>query len=651
MTGITANDFFKLKSTSQLTYADEKVFFVENSVDEKRNSYQTEIKSVNEKGVIQTWANGKGINSNLVVVQENLYFTAHDETSRKNQLFSVNFHGGIPTQLTFEKTDVINLIASHDGSIVFYQTKESELENKFKTSEFPKTREINRLINRLDGTGWFDEKAVYRTFEFDVENQASSQIFEKDDQINFLDVSSNNQQLLFSEKNQPKNDLDFGEGIYAYNLTNKKTTFVTESEPAGQFYDAKFSPDLTKILLVGNDEHLVNNTKQELYLYTIENKKVVNLTRHADFDFDCHLAADFEQQTSGHVIAWLDNANYFFTAGYHGHSQAFTGSGTQFRIVYNETNQIYDFALLPNAQIAFSISAQEKANEIIKLDLKNNGRFKLYNPNLKFETTHEYAHVEHFNFQTEDGWNHDGWYMQAVNPKDPRNIPVLLYVHGGPHAAYGESFFHEFQVHANHGYAVVFVNPRGSTTYGQEFETAVIGHYGEKDYSDVLSGLDYALDHFPELDRKRQYIAGGSYGGFMTSWAVGHTNRFKAAVTQRSVINWISMWGTSDIGWYFNKSELGLDLYDSQGVTEYWKRSPLAYAKNVKTPLLIQHGEWDMRCPIEQSEQFYTALKQNGNETKFIRYPQSFHGISRDGLPSLRIKRLFDIQAWIDSHQ
>lgn len=136
MTGITANDFFKLKSTSQLTYADEKVFFVENSVDEKRNSYQTEIKSVNEKGVIQTWANGKGINSNLVVVQENLYFTAHDETSRKNQLFSVNFHGGIPTQLTFEKTDVINLIASHDGSIVFYQTKESELENKFKTSEF-----------------------------------------------------------------------------------------------------------------------------------------------------------------------------------------------------------------------------------------------------------------------------------------------------------------------------------------------------------------------------------------------------------------------------------------------------------------------------------------------------------------------------------
>ncbi|AZZ61463.1 S9 family peptidase [Oenococcus sp. UCMA 16435] len=651
MTGITANDLFKLKSTSQLAYADGKIFFVENSVDEKRNSYQTEIKSVDDRGVIQTWANGKGINSNLVIVQENLYFTAHDEITKKNQLFSINFHGGIPTQLTFEKTDVIDLFASHDGSILFYQTKKSDLENKFKTSEFPKTREINRLINRLDGVGWFDEKAIYRTFKFDVENQAANQIFEKDNPISLLDVSSNNRELLFSEKNQPKNDLDFGEGIYAYDLANKKLTFVTESETAGQFYDAKFSPDITKILLVGNDEHLVNNTKQELYLYTIENKKMTNLTRHANFDIDCHLAADFEQQTSGRVLAWLDNANYFFTAGYHGHSQAFTGSGTQFRIVYNETNQIYDFSLLPNAQIAFSVSAQNKANEIVKLDLKNNGRFELYNPNVKFEAAHEYAHVEHFNFQTEDGWNHDGWYMQAINPKDPRNVPVLLYVHGGPHAAYGESFFHEFQVHASHGYAVVFVNPRGSTTYGQEFETAVIGHYGEKDYSDVLSGLDYALDHFPELDRTRQYIAGGSYGGFMTSWAVGHTNRFKAAITQRSVINWISMWGTSDIGWYFNKSELGLDLYDDQGLVEYWKRSPLAYAKNVKTPLLIQHGEWDMRCPIEQSEQFYTALKQNGNETKFIRYPQSFHGISRDGLPSLRIKRLFDIQEWIDSHQ
>lgn len=651
MTGITANGLFQLKSTSQLAYADGKVFFVENSVDEKNNAYETEIKSIDETGLIQTWANGKGINSNLTVAGDDLYFTANDIKTKKTQLFSVNFHGGVAKQQTFEKTNVIDLIASPDGSFLIYQTKQSEIDSKFKTSDFPNTREITRLVSRLDGSGWFDEKAVYRTFKFDPNSQTSVQIFEKDHMISLLDLSQDNQQLLYAESNQPNNDLDFGEGIYTYHFANKGQIFISSSLPTGQFFDARFSPDAGKILLAGSDEHLTNNTKQELYLYETASQNLTNITQRADFDIDCHLAADFEQQSSGRVLAWIDNANYFFTAGYHGHSQAFTGSGTQFRIIYNEKTQIYDFALLPNAQIAFSLSAQNKANEIIKLDLKTNTPFKLYNPNLKFEREHDYAQTEHFNFQSEDGWAHDGWYMHAVNPKDAHNVPVLLYVHGGPHGAYGETFFHEFQVHADHGYAVVFVNPRGSTTYGQEFESAVIGHYGEKDFSDVIAGLDYALDHFPELDRKRQYIAGGSYGGFMTSWAVGHTNRFAAAVTQRSVINWISMWGTSDIGWFFNVSELGLDLYDKGGLEEYWRRSPLAYAKNVKTPLLIQHGEWDMRCPIEQSEQFYTAVKQNGNETKFIRYPQSFHGISRSGLPSLRLKRLADIEAWLDSHE
>ncbi|MFT8812843.1 alpha/beta fold hydrolase [Oenococcus sp.] len=651
MSGITSQDLFKLKSASQLTYGDGKIFFVENFLDAKSNSYNSTIKSVDESGLVQTWANGKGINSNPVILGESLYFTAKDDRSKKNQLFTINLKGGVATQVTFEKTDVIDVLALSDGHRLLFQTKKSDIPSKFKTEDFPKTRQVKRLISRFDGLGWIDDQAVYATFSFDPSTKSSVELFQGKYPISLLDISSDDRQFLYSAKNLPDDEQDFGEGIYAYDFASKKSSFITKDEAKGQFFDARFSPDANKILLAGDDEHLRNNTKQELYLYDVSEQKLTNLTREADFDLSSHLAADFEQQSSGRVLAWIDNANYFFTAAYHGHSQAFTGSGSQFRIVYNELNQIYDFTLLPNAQVAFSVSAQSKANEIVKLDLKANAQFQLYNPNLKFESEHDYAKVDRFTFQTADGWDHDGWYMHALDPKDKENVPVLLYVHGGPHGAYGETFFHEFQVHASHGYAIVFVNPRGSTTYGQKFESAVIGHYGEGDYADVLAGLDYALDHFPELDRDHQYIAGGSYGGFMTSWAVGHTQRFKAAVTQRSVINWISMWGTSDIGWFFNESELGLGLYDEGGLAEYWKRSPLAYAQNVTTPLLIQAGEWDMRCPIEQSEQFYTAVKQHGGETKFIRYPQSFHGFSRDGLPSLRMQRLSDIESWLDSHK
>lgn len=165
-----------------------------------------------------------------------------------------------------------------------------------------------------------------------------------------------------------------------------------------------------------------------------------------------------------------------------------------------------------------------------------------------------------------------------------------------------------------------------------------------------MTGLDVALQKFPQLDADRQYIAGGSYGGFMTTWVIGHTKRFASAIAQRPVTNWISLFGTSDIGFYFNPEELGTDLFAEGGVASYWRQSPLAYAQQVTTPIRLLHGEWDMRCPISQSEEYFTAVKRHGVDADMIRYPQSFHGVSRNGLPNLRLQRLDDMTEWFTAH-
>lgn len=652
MKRISAADICQLKSTSQLKYLDGKIFFIENSIDSQNNRYQSRIKSIDSRGKIQTWTDKEGLNSDLTITENYLYFSAKDNKSEKRQLYRVDIKGGVAEQITNGKEDVISIIADPKGQNIIYESMESSQAGKFKTKDFPETRQISRLKNKLDGYGWFDEKVEYKINLFDSDDKRHIQLERSSKRINLLDLSKDGKELIISKDNKPDDDLDFGQGIYSYDLDSKKLSFITSELPNGYFFDAKLSPDKSRILIAGNDRHLPGYTKQELYVYDKNKQILKNLSREDDFDLENHLAADFSQQRSESVLAWADNEKYIFAAGYHGRSQLFSGSADGYHLIYDEPNEIFDFALLNNKKIALSISKQEKANEIIQIDFNENdaSHISLYDPNEKFDNEHLYAKSQHFIYKSDDGLEHDGWYLHAVEPKNPKKIPVLLYIHGGPHAAYGETFFHEFQTHAAQGYAVIFVNPRGSTTYGQSFESAVIGHYGEQDFSDVINGLDFALNNFPELDRDRQYIAGGSYGGFMTSWAVGHTQRFKAAITQRSVINWISLWGTSDIGWYFNKRELGIDLYDAGGLETYWQKSPLAYADHISTPLLIQHGEWDMRCPIEQSEQLFTAVKKTGNETKFIRYPQSFHGISRNGLPSLRIQRLKDIDEWLGKH-
>ena len=229
-------------------------------------------------------------------------------------------------------------------------------------------------------------------------------------------------------------------------------------------------------------------------------------------------------------------------------------------------------------------------------------------------------------------------------------VPAVLEIHGGPHAMYGWGYFHEFQVLAGRGYAVIFANPQGSTGYAQAHTEALRGAWGEVDHPQQMAIVDAAIAH-ANLDPQRLGVAGGSYGGFMTNWVIGHTDRFRAAVTQRTISNMYSMYGTDDIAVISMFHELGGAPWDSPELTRrYMELSPITYVKDIVTPLLILHAEEDYRCPMEQAEQLYVALKQLGREVEFVRFPDESHGLTRGGKPKHRVEHMTRLVGWFDRH-
>ena len=233
--------------------------------------------------------------------------------------------------------------------------------------------------------------------------------------------------------------------------------------------------------------------------------------------------------------------------------------------------------------------------------------------------------TEHFSFDSKDGTPIDAWVTLPPNYSPQGGpYPMILETHGGPHGAYASSFAFAHQLLAAQGYIVLFTNPRASTGYGEKFRWGTWGGWGDKDFEDVMSGVDYAIKHY-RVDAARMGVTGYSYGGFLTNWIVGHTTRFRAAITGAGPTNWISNYGTGDIPRTKETEFLGAP-WDPTGNATMIKYSPITYAARIVTPILFLHGESDLRVPIAQAEELYTALQKRKIPTRFIRYPNSYHG-------------------------
>lgn len=253
--------------------------------------------------------------------------------------------------------------------------------------------------------------------------------------------------------------------------------------------------------------------------------------------------------------------------------------------------------------------------------------------------------TEEFTTTSADGYPVHGFVCRPIGSARRRR-PGLLYVHGGPLAHYGWGFFDEFQLAAAAGYVVVGINPRGSDGYGLAHAQAIVGALGGVDWLDVEAAAGYLADR-DDVDADRLGIGGGSYGGFMTAWATAHSDRFKAALVERAVINWTTMEATTDIPW-FGAMMTGGDSVS--GLDRLREQSPISHVDAVKTPTLVMHSEEDWRCPIEQGEQWFAALRRRGIPTEFVRFPGENHEFTRAGRPNLRIRRFEIVHEWFDHY-
>jgi dipeptidyl aminopeptidase/acylaminoacyl peptidase len=327
---------------------------------------------------------------------------------------------------------------------------------------------------------------------------------------------------------------------------------------------------------------------------------------------------------------------------------------------------LFEASLAPAAgRVAFAVAMADNPNDIFAADVPGPGGAppvpddpaqpgglplrRLTECNRDLLSRRRTVEPERFTFRAEGGPEVQGWVWRPEGASAGRPCPGVLEIHGGPQLMYTGSFFFEFQLLLSRGIGVVSTNPRGSQGYGEDFCAGIAGGWGTGDHADVMAGLDAALAAHPWLDPERLGVAGGSYGGYMAAWIIGHAQRFRAAAVMRPVINAYSFFGSCDLGDHWDEV-WGGGLPPWEDPAAYLRISPITHAGAMRTPTLVIQSEDDMRCPPEQAEQLYAALKRQGVEAEFLRYPGESHGLSRGGKPWHRIHRLRHLAAWFAEH-
>ncbi|QQK75699.1 S9 family peptidase [Salicibibacter cibarius] len=570
-----------------------------------------------------------------------------------DQLWSISTNGGAPKQLTYLEHGAGKPHWSPGGRSLLFsapvgtdrafteqveKTKEEREKNVKKKEPF----KIERLKYKSDAMGFHGQKHQ-QLILFDIETKTSEQLTTNEVDHNVGGWSPNGKKIAYTAN--LKGDNHIGQDIFIQSIgTVEETRQITASD--GTYHDISWSPDGAKIACFGHTYTYDGATQNEIWTIDVSNGEKKLLTPDVDFEIGDAMISDFQSGQHNPGPVWENGQSIIFTASRFGRTGVFRASiNGEIHPIFEENRHVYAFSFHKETDVLIAgISSPTDPGNFYAIPLDNGKITQRTYANDAYLSDIQLQEPHTVRFSANDGWEIEGWLLYPSNYNPEKKYPLILEVHGGPHAMYGYSFFHELQVLAGVGYAVLYTNPRGSHGYGQHFVDAVRGDYGGSDYTDLMAALDQTLERFSFIDDARLGVTGGSYGGFMTNWIISHTNRFKAAVTQRSIANWLSFYGVSDIGYYFTKWEIGEHLLDDPA--KLWDHSPLKYARDVETPILILHGEQDLRCPIEQAEQWFTVLKYYGKEAVFVRFPDANHELSRNGPPRLRAARLAEIVHW-----
>jgi dipeptidyl aminopeptidase/acylaminoacyl peptidase len=626
----------------QLSPDGRRVAFVVTTLSEERDEYLSNIWVVDVAGGVPrrfTAGPRRDLEPRWSPDGSRLAFLSERTAKDKLQLYVMPADGGEATKLTALDNGVSAIAWAPDGARLAFVSavggyKEPEGEDEKRKSR--PARVITSVKYRFNGEGFIYDRRPH-VFVVSLDGASSTQITEGD----FIDAdptwSPDGESLVFASARHGARDDDDASDLWR--VPAKGGTPQRLTATAGPVMLPAFSPDGRTIAFLARAE--LNAYGRNVQLFTVPSDGGQATCLSSALDRSCgalHVRPSWSPDGRSLTVATEDRGDIGLWR------VAATGSAAPQRIVGGERVLNGFSASADGRTLAFAASRTVAPAEVFVCGADGGDERRLTDLNRAWVESVALSAPERFRF-TRAGFELDVWVMRPARFVAGQRYPTLLNIHGGPHAQYGHNFFDEFQVYAGAGYAVVYTNPRGSQGYGEAFTQAVVGDWGGGDYADVMAALDEALARYPFIDSERLGVLGGSYGGFLTSWTVGHTKRFKAACSERAVNCQYTMFGTSDIGHSFNVVELGGPL-PWEDMARYIERSPLTYAKDMTTPLLILHSEDDLRCPIEQGEQLFVALKKLKREVSFVRFPGENHEMSRSGKPRHRLERFRHILDW-----
>jgi dipeptidyl aminopeptidase/acylaminoacyl peptidase len=495
-------------------------------------------------------------------------------------------------------------------------------------------RVIDRLDYRADGAG-FRPEGFTHIFVIPDTGGTPRQLTEGDYNHGDPEWTPDSQTILFSAVRKPDAEyLRFGSEIYSLKLATGQIRALTDRN--GPDGNPTVSPDGRMIAYTGFDQTDDSYTVSKLYLMDIDggNKRA--------------LAGDFDRAPTGLIWA-SDSSGIYFIAEDRGTNNLWfeSAKGGAPRQITQGNHQLSLSSMTRSGLAAGVLTDPKEPGDVVVFNLKQPTPKKITGVNDDLLEGRKLGEVEEVWYDSVGGKKIQGWIVKPPDFDASKKYPLILYIHGGPHSMYGVGFNFEFHNHAAEGYVVLYTNPRGSTGYGQEFGNAIKNNYPGQDYDDLINGVDTVIKR-GYIDERNLFVTGGSGGGVLTSWIVGHTDRFAAAVVMKPVINWYSFVGTTDgSSWYYNFKKLPWE-----DPSEHLRRSPLTYVGNVKTPTMLLTGELDLRTPMEQTEQYYRALKLRKVDTVMVRLQDEYHGFNFvPRHPSNRLSQVLYLRGWFEKYK
>ncbi len=566
------------------------------------------------------------------------------------QVYLIDFGGGEARPLTRLQGEIRSLSWSPDGRYLLCQFRRKDAEAEEGDKPGIVARHITRLFFKEDGAGYLPRER-WHIWTIDARTGRARQLTAGGRYVEGSPAgSADAQEILFLSNRSPDPDLD-PEAVDLFVMPakggepRKIETFV------GGKSNPSFSPDGRWIAFTGREGRGQWWKNTDLWVVPADGgAEPRNLTAPYDFTASSVTINDIHGFMPETAPVWSkDGESLFFQGSWQGSTLIYSvGLDGGLEIVVEGPGVAGMFSLdREQARMAYLRAGMTDPGQVWVRDMAAGRSRRLTRFNLNLLRARDLGEVEEVRIEGRDGYPIHGWIIKPPGFDPSRTYPAIIEIHGGPRTQYGHFFMHEFFFLAGQGYVVAFCNPRGSQGYGAEHSRAIENNWGTVDYVDVMAWTDFVAA-LPYVDEQRMGVTGGSYGGYMTNWIIGHTDRFRAAVTQRSVSNLVSMYGTSDLNWVFQR-EFG-DSPPWENVENYWRQSPIKYIGNARTPTLVIHSEKDMRCAPEQGEQVFVALKKLGVETELVLFPDEPHGLSRGGRTDRRIERLNHILRWFDRY-